>query len=114
MEEFAVKSFAKKPSLLMLDSLKKVDLLAIAQHYKLSLITSSQKKGEIKKLIKDYLIDEELVPKDEELPLPSTGLLDLFLPSRRRRWINIFSALRILPPVLSGLVMYGCCCSRVF
>ena len=49
MEEFAIESFAEKPSLLMLDSLKKADLLAIAQHYKLSPITSSQKKGEIKK-----------------------------------------------------------------
>ena len=50
VEEFAVKSFAEKPSLLMLDSLKKTDLLAIAQHYKLLPIASSQKKGEIKKL----------------------------------------------------------------
>ena len=77
MEEFAVESFAKKPSLLTLDSLKKADLLAIAQHYKLSPITSSQEKGKIKKLIKEYLINEELVPEDEELPLPSTGLLEL-------------------------------------
>ena len=77
MEEFAVESFSEKPSLLTLNSLKKADLLAIAQHYKLSPITSSQKKGEIKKLIKEYLIDEELVPEDEELSLPSTGLLEL-------------------------------------
>ena len=77
MEEFAVKSFAEKPSLLTLVSLKKADLLAIAQNYKLSPITSSQKKGEIKKLMKEYLIDEELVPEDEGLPLPSTGLLEL-------------------------------------
>ena len=57
MEEFAVESFAEKPSLLTLDSLKKADLLAIAQHYKLSPITSSQKKGKIKKLIKEYVLD---------------------------------------------------------
>ena len=50
MEEFAVELFTKKPSLLTPDSLRKADPLAIAQHYKLSLITSSQKKGEIKKL----------------------------------------------------------------
>ena len=79
MEGFAVESFTEKPSLLTLDSLKKADPLAIAQHYKLSLMTSSQNKGEIKKLIKEYLIDEELVPKDKELPLPSTGLLELKL-----------------------------------
>ena len=64
MEEFVVKSFTEKPSLLMLDSLKKADLLAIVQYYKLSLITSSQKKREIKKLIEEHLIDEELVPED--------------------------------------------------
>ena len=77
MEEFAVKSFIEKLSLLMLDSLKKMDLLAIEQYYKLLLITSSQWKREIKKLIEEHLIDEELVPEDEELPLPSTGLLEL-------------------------------------
>ena len=64
MAEFVVKSFTEKPSLLMLDSLKKADLLAIVQYYKLSLITSSQKKREIKKLIEEHLIDEELVPED--------------------------------------------------
>ena len=77
MEEFAVKSFTEKPSLLILDSLKKADLLAIEQYYKLSLTTSSQRKREIKKLIEEHLIDEELVPEDEELPLPLTGLLEL-------------------------------------
>ena len=73
----AVESFAEKSSLLTLDSPKKAGLLAIAQHYKLSPITTSQKNGEIKKLIKEYLIDEELVPKDEELLLSSTGLSEL-------------------------------------
>ena len=63
--------------MLTLDSLKKTDLLAIEQYYKLSLITSSQRKREIKKLIEEHLIDEELVPEDEELPLLSTGLLEL-------------------------------------
>ena len=48
MEEFG-ESFAKKPSLLMLDSLKEADLLVIVQHYKLSLITSSQKKEDNRK-----------------------------------------------------------------
>ena len=54
MEEFTAESFAEKPSLLTLDSLKKADLLAIAQHYKLSSTTSALKKGEIKKLIKEF------------------------------------------------------------
>ena len=43
MKEFVVRSFTEKQSLLMLDSLKKVDLLARPQHCKLLLITSSQK-----------------------------------------------------------------------
>ena len=60
MEEFAVKSFTEKSSLLTLDSLKKTDLLAIEQYYKLSLITSSQRKREIKKLIEEHLIDERV------------------------------------------------------
>ena len=76
MSEFNVESFTENPSLLALDSLKKAGLLAIAQHYKLS-SSSGQKKGEIKKLIKEYLIDEELVSKDEEQPLTSANLLEL-------------------------------------
>ena len=77
MDELAVESFTEKPSLLTLDSLEKADLLAIAQHYKLSSTAGSQKKGEIRNLIKEYLIDEELVPKEEdELPLSSASLLD--------------------------------------
>ena len=77
MEEFTAESFAEKPSLLTLDSLKKADLLAIAQHYKLSSTTSALKKGEIKKLIKEFLMDEELVPEDEGLSVSSSGLLEL-------------------------------------
>jgi len=38
----------------------------------------SLKKGEIKKLIKEYLIDEELVlEEEEEMSQPSTNLLEL-------------------------------------
>jgi len=76
-DQFTVELFAEEPLLLVLDSIKKTELLAIAQHYKLSSITGSLKKGEIKKLIKEYLIDEELVLKeDEEMSQPSANLLE--------------------------------------
>ena len=55
MDEFDINAFTAKPTLLVLDSLKKTDLLAIAQLYKLS----TQKKGDVKKLVREYLVDEE-------------------------------------------------------
>ena len=50
MDEFDIELFTGNPTLLVLDSLRKTDLLAIAQHYKLSTNTT-QKKGDVKKLI---------------------------------------------------------------
>ena len=77
MDEFDIDAFTSKPTLLVLDSLKKTDLLALAQHYKLS-INTTQKKGDVKKLVQDNLIDEELVPEEEIESLePSTTLLEL-------------------------------------
>ena len=74
-DQFTVESFAEEPSLLVLDSIKKTELLDIAQHY---ILSSIMEKGEIKKLIKEYLIDEELVPEeDEEMSRPSANLLEL-------------------------------------
>ena len=68
-------AFTSKPTLL--DSLKKTDLLALAQYYKLS-INTTQKKGDVKKLVQEYLIDEVLVPEEETESLePSTALLEL-------------------------------------
>ena len=48
MDVFDIKSFAAKATLLMLNSLKKTDLLTIVQHYKLS-VTITQKKEEVKR-----------------------------------------------------------------
>jgi len=62
-DQFIVKLFAEELSLLVLDSILKIELLTIVQHYKLSSIMGSLKKGEIKKPIKEYLIDEDLVPE---------------------------------------------------
>ena len=64
MDEFDIELFTGNPTLLVLDSLRKTDLLAIAQHYKLSTNTT-QKKGDVKKLIWEYLIDVELVSEEE-------------------------------------------------
>ena len=77
MSELNLELFINNLSLLALDSLKKTDLLAIAQHYKLSHLTSAQKKGEINKQLKECLIDEELVAKDEEQSIASTSILEL-------------------------------------
>ena len=65
MEEFRVKSFVAEPTLQVLNTLMKHQLTEVANSYKLA-ITGSMKKREIKRLLIDYLIDEELVPEDEE------------------------------------------------
>ena len=74
MDVFNIELFTARPTLLALDSFKKTDLLTIAQHYKLS-VTTTQKKGEIKRLIWDYLTDEELVPEEETESLGSSNTL---------------------------------------
>ena len=45
--------------------LKKADLLQIGQHYKLAL-NLSLGKGDIKKLVLNYLVKEEIFPEDLE------------------------------------------------
>ena len=64
MEPFSIDSFVAKPTLSLLNSLKKSQLTELANYYKLA-VSGSLKKGEIKKLITVYLIDEELVPKED-------------------------------------------------
>ena len=65
MEEFHVESFVAEPTLQVLNTLMKHQLTEVANSYKLA-ITGSMKKGEIKRLLVDYLINEELVPEDKE------------------------------------------------
>ena len=65
---FSVDSFVKSPSLLSLNPLKKAELLSLAQHYKLE-ATQAMKKGEIRTIIIEYLVEEEIVSEDE---IPST------------------------------------------
>ena len=45
-------------------STKKPQLIEVANHYELSVI-SSMNKGEIKRLITTYLIDEQLVTEED-------------------------------------------------
>ena len=61
MEHFSVESFVVEPTLSLLSSLKKPQLIEISNHYELS-VAGTMKKGEIKRLITVYLTDEELVP----------------------------------------------------
>ena len=57
---FDLENFVSSPSLEVINSLKKVNLLVIAQHYKLS-VNKSMSKAQIKKSIVEYLQDEELL-----------------------------------------------------
>lgn len=57
---FEVENFVSSPSLEVINSLKKVNLLAIAQHYKLR-VNKTMTKAQIKKLIVKYLQEEELL-----------------------------------------------------
>jgi len=57
---FDVESFLASPTLEVFNSLKKAELLLVAQHYKLS-VASSMGKGEIKKTVLSYLMEEELL-----------------------------------------------------
>ena len=49
----------------MINSLKKANLLVIAQHYQLS-VNESMSKAQIKKLIVEYLQDEELLSNSSD------------------------------------------------
>ena len=72
---FSVESFVDSPKLSTLVPLKKADLSALAQHYKLE-ITSAMKKSDIRKLLVDHLVEEEIV-SDEEDALTSASVVEL-------------------------------------
>ena len=57
---FDLEHFVSSPSLEVINSLKKANLLVIAQHYELS-VNESMSKAQIKKSIVEYLQDEELL-----------------------------------------------------
>ena len=65
MDPFSVKSFVDKPSLKVVRILKKLQLTALEQHFKLEL-TATMKMSELKQLVIDHLVDTELV--SDEMP----------------------------------------------
>ena len=64
---FSVESFVDSPKLSALMSLKKTELATLAQHYKLE-VPSNMKKSDIRKMLVEYLVDEEIVSDDEVEP----------------------------------------------
>jgi len=72
---FNIESFVGSPRLSTLRSLKKTDLVALAQHYKLD-ITSTTTKGNIQKMLIEYLVEEEIISDKEDM-LTSTSVIEL-------------------------------------
>ena len=62
---FELERFVSLPTLQEINSLKKANLLTIAQHYKLS-VNDAMTKAQIKKSIVQYLHDEEHVSDEED------------------------------------------------
>ena len=57
---FDLDKFTAEPSVELLNLGKKTDLLHLAKHYKLSEIKSSMRKHEIKNVLVQYFVDEEI------------------------------------------------------
>ena len=60
---FNLSSFLEEPHIEEFRKFKKTELLELGQHFKLS-VNSSQLKGEIRKLVLAYLVDEENLPEE--------------------------------------------------
>ena len=61
---FDLDKFTAEPSVELLNLGKKTDLLNLAKHYKLSEIKSSMRKHEIKNILVQYFVDEEIFNKN--------------------------------------------------
>jgi len=61
---FSVEAFVTSPSVEMLNSLKKTELLQLADHYSLATSTSMG-KSQIKRIALTHLADEEIIPSLE-------------------------------------------------
>ena len=72
---FSIESFVDSPKSSTLVPLKKADLSALAQHYKLE-ITSTMKKNGIRKLLVEHLVEEEIISDDEDV-LTSASVAEL-------------------------------------
>ena len=64
MDPFSVEEFVKEPLLHVINSPKKLQLIKLEIYYKLRVDASM--KGEVKRLHAKFLIDEEIIPEDEE------------------------------------------------
>jgi len=62
---FTVEAFVSEPKLSELAVLKRSELVVLASHYKLE-VSSGTRKGDVRKLLGDFLVDENLV-SDEEI-----------------------------------------------
>jgi len=62
---FTVEAFVSEPKLSKLAMLKRSELVALASHYKLE-VSSGMRKGDVWKLLSNFLIDQKLV-SDEEI-----------------------------------------------
>ena len=58
---FSLENFVATPSVELLKSAKKSDLLDIADHYALTSIKTSMLKHEIKNILIKFLVDEEIL-----------------------------------------------------
>ena len=65
---FNLEMFVSSPTLEEINTLAKKDLLTILQHYKLS-VTSAMSKAQIKQVVIQYLIDEEILPESAGIPV---------------------------------------------
>ena len=64
MDTFNLETFVKEPTLRIINVLKKSQLLEVANYYTLE-VNNSKKKSEIKQVLIDHLIDEEIIPEDD-------------------------------------------------
>jgi len=61
---FTVQAFVSEPKLCKLASLKRSELVALVNHYKLE-ASSGMRKGDVRKLLSNFLVDESLVSEEE-------------------------------------------------
>jgi len=61
---FSVDAFVSKPTLNELAVLKRSELVTLATHYNLE-VSSGMRKGDVRKLVSSYLVDENIVSEEE-------------------------------------------------
>ena len=69
LENF-IEQFNQTPSLELISSLRKSDLLVVGKHYGLE-VKQAMRKDEIKKIVVEHLVDDNVLPPDVLQQLPS-------------------------------------------